>query len=113
SDQHCDMQVGDVSFLADQMFQMSATQGSGITGALDPTAGFGVFGHSTGGAVTLAAAFGPNGHDARIKAAVALAPDACFFTNAFFSTRATPTLILAGTDDQYVPALSNAGYAFG
>jgi predicted dienelactone hydrolase len=112
SDQHCDLEVGDVSFLADQMFEFSKNKDSPLYGAMDTSAGFAVMGHSTGGAVSLAAAFGPKNHDSRIKAAVALAPDACFFTDSFFRTRSVPIEILAGTDDHYVPPGDNGVRAF-
>ena len=112
SDEHCDMQVGDVSFLADQLLSLSASSSATLHGALDPAAGFGVLGHSTGGSVTLAAAFGPLNHDPRVRAAVALAPDACFFSRSFFRTRSVPLMVIAGTDDRFVPPGDNGVLAY-
>lgn len=112
SDKRCDLQVGDVSFIADQMFALSARPGSEIADALDPVAGFAVAGHSTGGSVALAAAYAPKNHDGRVKAIVALAPDACFFSEAFFHTRSVPLLVIAGTDDGYVPPIGNGIKAY-
>jgi len=111
SDLHVDDQVGDLSFLADQMRAFAADPSDLLAGAVDAS-GYAVVGHSTGGTVALLAAEAPDVHDARVRAAVALAPCACFFGDAFFRTRALPLLIMAGTDDLFVPIATNGARAY-
>jgi predicted dienelactone hydrolase len=51
-------------------------------------------------------------HDARVAGVVALAPCACFFADSFFATRATPLLVMAGTEDHFVPITNNGQRAY-
>ena len=109
SDLHVDDQLGDLRFLQRTLTMPSA--------ALSPlptieAKRYAVIGHSTGGTVALLAAFAPDTHDDQLAAAVALAPCACFFGDAFFTTRSVPLLVAAGTDDLFVPPADNGVRAF-
>ena len=112
SDLHVDDQLGDLSFLADQLAARAADAKDLFAGAVDPKTGYAVAGHSTGGTVALLAAFAPDVHDPRLKAAIALAPCACFFGDSFFTTRSLPLLVAAGTDDLLVPIANNGARAY-
>jgi predicted dienelactone hydrolase len=112
SDLHSDEQVADVRFLAEQVELMSTELTHPLHGAIDLARGYAVSGHSTGGTVALAAAFAGDAHDDRLKAAVALAPCACFFREGFFTSRALPLLVIAGTNDRLVPPSTNGRRAF-
>lgn len=112
SDRHAELEPGDVRFLADEVAAMAQDRTHPLSGATRPAAGYAVSGHSTGGTVALAMAFDPDRPDPRVKAVVALAPCACFFADAFFRSRATPLLVIAGSDDRYVPPATNGRRAF-
>jgi len=112
SDKHVELQLGDVSFLATQLADVAVDSTHPLFGAVDPHAGYTVTGHSTGGTIALAMAYLPTGNDARVKAAVALAPCACFFGASFFTSRQVPLLVVAGTDDKIVPPSTNGAYAY-
>ena len=112
SDLYSNMQVGDVSFLADQLAEMAGDAKDPLHGAISPSDGYAVAGHSTGGTVSLASAYGFTDHDDRVQAIVALAPCACFFATSFFKTRIVPMMVLAGTDDGFVPPADNGERAF-
>ena len=111
SDLHVDDQLDDLRFLADRVAARAADATSPIAGAVrsDQVA---VIGHSTGGTVALLAAFAPDRHDDRVRGVVALAPCACFFGDAFFTTRRTPLLVVAGTGDLFVPPSNNGLRAY-
>jgi predicted dienelactone hydrolase len=115
SDLHADDQVGDLAFLADQLAAASADPADALAGAVDASS-YAVVGHSTGGTVALLSAQAPDLFDARVKAVVGLAPCACFFDQSFFSSRpqgrAVPLLVMAGTDDRFVPIGINGQRAF-
>ncbi len=106
TDLHLDDQILDLSFVADALFA-DPQLGSAIA-----QGGYGVVGHSSGGTVALLTAYASDPHDSRVRAVVALAPCACFFGDAFFRERALPLLVVAGTDDLFVPAASNGVRAF-
>lgn len=112
SDADDQQQVGDASFIADQLFAKSKDSSDPLYSALDEAAGYAVIGHSSGGAVTLDAAYSLGSHDARVKGIVALAPDACFFSSAMFASRDVPMMLIAGTDDRYNPPEVNAKRAY-
>lgn len=103
SDDHVGDQLGDVAFLAAQV---------GGEFAVDEARGYAVVGHSTGGTIALLSAYAPDPHDPKIAAAAALAPCACFLGDALFQTRALPLLVIAGTDDLFVPPASNGQRAY-
>jgi dienelactone hydrolase len=96
SDWHVEDQPEDLRFLADQLHAKD----------------YAVVGHSTGGTVALLAAQAPDQHDDRVRAAVSLSGDSCFFGDSFFSTRALPLLIVDATRDQLVPATTNGARSF-
>lgn len=96
SDWHVEDQLGDLTFLADQLH---ATE-------------YAVVGHSTGGTVALLAAQAPYPHDPRVRAAAVLSGDSCFLGDALFATRAVPMLYLNATRDLLVPAPTNGVRAF-
>jgi hypothetical protein len=56
--------------------------------------------------------FHPQVRDPRIKAALALAPTACWATQRFFNTAKVPLMLLAGTSDQLLPEAQNADRAY-
>ena len=112
SDWHVEDQPGDLSFLATTLFDASSTPGDLLAGALDASRGYAVVGHSTGGTVALLAGFAPDAHDDRVRAVVSISGDCCFFGDSFFSTRATPLLLLTASRDLLVPPPSNAQRAY-
>ena len=112
SDWHVEDQLGDLAFLADRLFAASADPNDSLHGALDAALGYGVVGHSTGGAVALLAAEAPAPHDPRVFAAVALSGDSCFYGDGFFSTRAVPLLVVGATRDLIVPNATNSARSY-
>ena len=111
SDLHVDDQLGDLRFLADQLDAASRDESDLLAHAIDATH-YVVAGHSTGGTVALLAAYAPDIHDARVAGAAALAPCACFFNDVLFTTRSMPLLVMAGTDDHFVPYENNGARAY-
>jgi alpha-beta hydrolase superfamily lysophospholipase len=107
SDLHVEDETGDIKFLVDQAAAFAADATDALHGAIDPQAGYIVIGHSTGGSVTLLMAFGDN-HDPRVRAAVAISGDSCFFADGFFQARSVPLLVLTGSRDLLVPPPDNA-----
>lgn len=111
SDLHVDDQLGDLRFIADQLATTLGDPHEVLSGAVDPSR-YLVVGHSTGGTVALLAAYAPDLHDRRVAGVAALAPCACFFADAFFATRPIPLLVIAGTDDHFVPIATNGARAY-
>jgi dienelactone hydrolase len=111
SDLHVDDQLGDLTFLANQLTAANTESSDLLAGVID-TAHYVVAGHSTGGTVALLAAYAPDIHDARFAGAAALAPCACFFATTFFTTRTVPLLVIAGTEDHFVPITDNGERAY-
>lgn len=112
SDLHVDDQLGDLRFLADQVSAAVADPSDPLHGAIDPAAGYSVVGHSTGGAIALLSAYAESPHDNRVRAAVGLSAEACFFDEGFFRTRALPVLFVVGTGDLFVPPENTGERAF-
>ncbi len=110
SDWHAEDEQRDLAFRADQL--LGASVPAPLAGHLDPAAGYAVVGHSTGGTVALLAAYRPDFHDDRVRAAVDLSGDSCFFEAPFFATRAVPLLAVGATRDLLVPAANNPARAF-
>jgi dienelactone hydrolase len=98
-------QVGDLSFLCDELRDTSADAGDELHGAVDGLA-YAVIGHSTGGTVAELAAFAGDDvritHDPRVAAVVPLSGDACMFDAQFFQSRAVPVFALGASDDLFV-----------
>lgn len=115
SDLHVTDEVGDLSFLADQLKAASVAAGDALHGAVDGLH-YAVVGHSTGGAVAELAAFAPSDaaitHDARVSAIVPLSGDACMFSAQFFKTRSVPTFVIGASDDLFVPVADNGQWLF-
>lgn len=111
SDLHVEDETGDIKFLANQAVAFAADPADALHGAIDPSAGYTVAGHSTGGTVALLMAFGDD-HDPRVRASVDLSGDACFFADGFFRTRTVPVLLLTGTRDLLVPQPDNTRRAY-
>ena len=97
-------QPTDVSFVIDSVL---AQYGSAIDATRIAAAGL-----SYGGGTTLLVTFHSRLRDPRIKAALALAPTACWATKRFFNTTDVPLMLLAGTSDQLVPEAQNAIRAY-
>jgi predicted dienelactone hydrolase len=111
SDLHVGDQLDDLRFLVDQVTALSDDAAAPFAGSIrrDQVA---VVGHSTGGTVALLAAYAPDRHDARVRGVVALAPCACFFGTSFFTTRSLPLLVVAGSNDLFVPPANNGARAY-
>jgi pimeloyl-ACP methyl ester carboxylesterase len=111
SDLQVSDQVGDLSFLCDQLKAVSGTAGDALNGAVDGLS-YAVVGHSTGGAVAELAAFAGDDaqikHDPRVAAIVPLSGDACMFDPSFFKSRAVPVFAIGASDDLFV-RFANSG----
>jgi pimeloyl-ACP methyl ester carboxylesterase len=111
SDLHVSDQVGDLSFLCDQMKAAAQDAGDVLNGAVDGQS-YAVVGHSTGGAVAELAAFGGNDalvtHDPRVTAVVPLSGDACMYNPPFFHTRTVPVFAIGASNDLFV-RFANSG----
>jgi predicted dienelactone hydrolase len=110
SDAHAEDQARDIAFLVDQLGDPANVHAPWA--ALADASKYLVVGHSTGGAVALVAGFAPDYHDPRVAGVIALSPDACFFSHAFFSTRALPLAIIGATNDRFSPLANNAKWAY-
>jgi predicted dienelactone hydrolase len=110
TDAHAEEQARDVAFLVDHLADPANVHAPWA--ALLDASKYVVVGHSTGGAVALVAGFAPDYHDPRVAGVIALSPDACFFSHAFFSTRAVPLAIIGATNDRFSPLANNAAWAY-
>jgi len=104
-------QPGDVSFVIDTLLAMSHTQGEWLAGGVDRHR-IGVAGLSLGGATTLLVTYHPTLRDHRIRAALPIAPAACFFAERFYRTARPPLLVLQGDQDLLVPLDMNGARVF-
>lgn len=110
TDAHAEEQARDIAFLVDRLADPRNARAPWAT-LLDASK-YVVIGHSTGGAVALVAGFAPDYHDPRVAGVIALSPDACFFSRAFFSTRTLPVAIIGSTNDRFSPLPNNAQWAY-
>jgi predicted dienelactone hydrolase len=110
TDAHAEEQARDIAFLVDYLADRGNAHAPWAT--LIDASKYLVVGHSTGGAVALVAGFAPDYHDPRVAGVIALSPDACFFSHAFFSTRALPLAIVGATNDRFSPFANNAQWAY-
>jgi pimeloyl-ACP methyl ester carboxylesterase len=105
SDHYVWYQVGDLSFLCDQLKLTSASASDKLQGAVDGLS-YAVVGHSTGGAVAELAAFAGDDsmitHDPRVAAVVPLSGDACMFSASFFKSRGVPVFVIGASNDLFV-----------
>jgi dienelactone hydrolase len=97
-------QPGDVSFVIDSVL---AEFGAAIDADRIGAAGL-----SYGGTTTLLVTYHAIMRDARIKAALPIAPAGCMLTKPFFATSDAPLLILAGSGDVLIPQGQNAKRPF-
>ena len=108
-------EVGDLSFLCDQLKVASADAGDALHGAVDGLS-YAVVGHSTGGAVAELAAFAGDDalitHDPRVAAVVPLSGDACMFSSDFFKSRAVPIFAIGATNDLFVRFANSGQWVF-
>lgn len=115
SDLHVSDQVGDLSFLCDEITAAAHDAKDVLHGAVDG-ASYAVVGHSTGGAVAELAAFGGNDalikHDPRVAAVVPLSGDACMFDPQFFRSRAVPIFAIGASDDLFVRFANSGQWVF-
>ncbi len=100
-------QPGDVSFLIDTMLA-DATFGP----VIDPSR-IGLTGLSLGGTTTLLTAFDRDLRDPRVRAAAAMAPAACFFSQMFYTSAQMPLLLVDGDIDAITPYKENTLFAYG
>lgn len=100
-------QVGDVSFLIDEMLARNADEQDSIYGLLDPSR-IAAVGLSLGGLTTQLVAYHRDVRDPRIKAAVSIAGPGSFLERKFFKTTDIPFMMIAGSDDAMVPYEANA-----
>jgi predicted dienelactone hydrolase len=115
SDLNVSYQVGDLSFLCDQLAAASLNAADGLYGGIDGSR-YAVVGHSTGGAVAELAAFAGNDpaitHDPRVAAAIPLSGDACMFDPPFFQTRRVPTFAIGASNDLFVRFANSGQWVF-
>lgn len=115
SDLHVTDEVGDLSFLCDQLKNASTTASDALHGAVDGL-GYAVVGHSTGGAVAELAAFAGDDsqvtHDPRVRAIVPLSGDACMFDASFFKSRAVPVFAIGGSNDLFVRFANSGAWVY-
>jgi predicted dienelactone hydrolase len=72
----------------------------------------GVAGLSLGGATTLLVTYHPTLRDHRVRAALPIAPAACFFAAGFYRAARPPLLVLQGDQDLLVPLEMNGARVF-
>lgn len=104
-------QAGDVSFLLDELVDMSHDPEHVLFDAVDDTR-VGATGVSGGGLTTLLVSFHPEVLDPRIKATAPIAPLASFFMEGFYHTRELPMLLVHGDIDAFLEYRRNARVAF-
>lgn len=104
-------QPKDVSYVIDQMLAASKNSAHVLAGGIDD-ARIGAVGVSLGGLTTLLVSFHPKLHDARIKAALPIAPASSFFAEGFYHTRELPMLIVHGDLDAFLDYQSNGRRSF-
>ncbi|MGH7894483.1 MAG: alpha/beta hydrolase family protein [Candidatus Binatia bacterium] len=104
-------EAGDVSFFIDTFLAFSSTSGERFAGAIDPER-IAATGHSGGGLLTLVATYDAIVRDARIKAAIAMSPPACWFQPGYFGNVAVPLLLLHGDNDLLVDFATHAEAAY-
>ena len=104
-------QPGDVSFIIDELLKLGKTRGSWLHKAINRKR-IGAMGLSLGGGTTLLVTYHPTLRDPRIRAALPMAPTACFFREAFYRKSRAPLLVMQGDEDIVVPLATNGRVAF-
>lgn len=98
-------QPGDVRFVIDSL--LAEQSDTAFAGRIDPER-IGLAGLSYGGLTTTLLTFHPREADRRVKGAVSIAGPAEMFASRFFEGDAPPFLMIAGTEDAFVPYTRNA-----
>jgi dienelactone hydrolase len=98
-------QPGDVRFVIDSL--LAETGDTAFAGRLDAER-IGLAGLSYGGLTTTLLAFHPAEADRRVRGAVSIAGPAEMFAPRFFANGGPPFLMIAGTEDAFVPYDGNA-----
>jgi predicted dienelactone hydrolase len=115
SDLNVSYQVGDLSFLCDQLKAVSLDATDKLSGAVDGLH-YAVVGHSTGGAIAELAAFAGDDatitHDPRVAAVVPLSGDACMFDPGFFKSRDVPVFAIGASNDLFVRFANSGQWVF-
>jgi predicted dienelactone hydrolase len=97
-------QPGDVRFLIDSLLEL---RGGELPFAIDPER-IGLMGLSYGGLTTTLLAFHASEVEPRARGAISIAGPSQMFTERFFAEGGPPFLMIAGTEDAFVPYLANA-----
>lgn len=101
-------QPGDVSAVIDHMLALNNDPTNAIHQRIDATK-IGAMGLSLGGLTTALATFHPDLKDARIQAAVMMAPPLEAFSDEFYASNPNVNaLVISGTMDRIVPEQENA-----
>src|SRR5262245_62042435 len=100
-------QPGDVTFVLDNVLELSRTPGSWLAGRIDRKR-IGATGLSYGGLTTLLVGFHPTLRDRRVRVVATLAPASCQFDPRFFRAARPPLLLIQGTQDLLLPIEANA-----
>ena len=104
-------QAGDVTFVIDSLLTFGSDARNQFAGGVDAER-IGLTGHSGGALTTLVTAYDAHLRDPRIRAAVALAPPACFLQPGYFDAAPVPLLIIQGDRDLLVDPVGDAGAAY-
>jgi len=104
-------QAGDVSFVIDSFLRFAGDPRNRFAGGVDAER-IGLTGHSGGALTTLVTAYDAKLRDQRIKAAVPLAPPACFLQPGYYDAARVPLLIIQGDRDLLVDVNGDAGAAY-
>ena len=104
-------QPGDVSFVINTLTLLSRTPGTWLTDGVNRRR-IGAAGLSLGGLTTIESVFEPAQRNGRIRAAAALAPIGCFFTQAYYRAAHRPLLVVQGDEDLILPIEQNGARVF-
>jgi predicted dienelactone hydrolase len=104
-------QPGDVRFVVGSLIGLSRTPGTWLEGGVRRQR-IGAVGLSLGGLTTLLVTYHPTLRDRRIRAALPIAPSACFLGARFYRTARRPLLVLQGDQDLIVPLETNGALVY-
>src|SRR2546425_3918937 len=104
-------QPGDVRFVIDSLLALSRTPDAWLAGGVRRHR-IGASGLSLGGLTTLLVTYHPTLRDRRIRAALPIAPSACFLGERFYHRARRPVLVVQGDQDLIVPLESNGALVY-